>query len=173
MRSSRGVGDKDQAGPRLRYAPGELPQAFAHEARLKADVRGAHLAIEFGLGDERGDRIDHDDIHRVAAHEEFSDLKRLLPAVGLGDQQVFELDAERLRVSGIEGVFGIDDAAVPPDCCALAMVWRHRVVLPDDSGPKTSMMRPLGKPPTRWPDPGPTTRSESSGQLRAATRQYA
>lgn len=28
------------------------------------------------------------------------------------------------------------------------MMLRHKVVLPEDSGPKTSMMRPRGSPPT-------------------------
>ena len=39
-------------------------------------------------------------------------------------------------------------AASPPRFWAWAMTVRVRVVLPDDSGPKTSTMRPRGKPPT-------------------------
>jgi hypothetical protein len=37
---------------------------------------------------------------------------------------------------------------MPPRFCASATMWRHSVVLPEDSGPKISMMRPLGTPPT-------------------------
>src|SRR6267142_5298877 len=39
-------------------------------------------------------------------------------------------------------------AAMPPCFCASAMTWSARVVLPEDSGPKTSTTRPRGKPPT-------------------------
>ena len=37
-------------------------------------------------------------------------------------------------------------AAMPPARWAAAMAWRASVVLPLDSGPNTSMMRPRGKP---------------------------
>src|SRR5688572_5617674 len=40
------------------------------------------------------------------------------------------------------------NAATPPVFCALATTWRHSVVLPLDSGPKISVTRPRGIPPT-------------------------
>ena len=40
------------------------------------------------------------------------------------------------------------NAATPPIACACAITVSVSVVLPDDSGPKISMMRPRGKPPT-------------------------
>ena len=39
-------------------------------------------------------------------------------------------------------------AAVPPIFWAWATTCRAMVVLPEDSGPKTSMIRPRGMPPT-------------------------
>ena len=39
-------------------------------------------------------------------------------------------------------------AHVPPIFCISAMTCRESVVLPEDSGPNTSMMRPRGRPPT-------------------------
>ena len=39
-------------------------------------------------------------------------------------------------------------AANPPVFCASAMMCSDSVVLPEDSGPKISMMRPRGTPPT-------------------------
>ena len=36
----------------------------------------------------------------------------------------------------------------PPDACTSAMACRATVVLPDDSGPYTSIIRPRGYPPT-------------------------
>src|SRR5439155_4882612 len=37
---------------------GELPQRLAHQPRLQAHLRLAHLALDLGLGGERRDRID-------------------------------------------------------------------------------------------------------------------
>ena len=39
-------------------------------------------------------------------------------------------------------------AAIPPCFCASAMAWMANVVLPEDSGPKISITRPFGYPPT-------------------------
>src|SRR6478672_10238964 len=38
-------------------------------------------------------------------------------------------------------------AQTPPRACAWAMMWLTRVVLPEDSGPKISTIRPRGTPP--------------------------
>ena len=40
------------------------------------------------------------------------------------------------------------NAAMPPRFCASAMTCWQTVVLPDDSGPKISVIRPRGMPPT-------------------------
>ena len=37
---------------------------------------------------------------------------------------------------------------MPPRRCASAMTWSESVVLPEDSGPKISITRPRGTPPT-------------------------
>ena len=48
------------------------------------------------------------------------------------------------------------NAAVPPALCAFAIMCSTSVVLPDDSGPKTSTIRPRGTPPI------PSARSSES-----------
>src|ERR1035441_6286943 len=40
------------------------------------------------------------------------------------------------------------NAAMPPAFCASAITCSAIVVLPEDSGPKISLMRPRGRPPT-------------------------
>ena len=65
---------------RLGDRAGELAQRLAHEPRLEADVLVAHLALDLGLRHERRDRVDHDDVDRVAADERLGDLERLLAA---------------------------------------------------------------------------------------------
>src|SRR5436305_2904676 len=60
------------------------------------------------------------------------------------------------------------NAHIPPVLCASASVWYSSVVLPDDSGPKTSTMRPRGMPPT------PSARSSDRAPVGiAATRTAA
>ena len=95
--------------PDLRDGAGQLAQRLGHQAGLQADVGVAHLALDLGPGHQRGDRVDDDDVDRAAAHERFGDLQRLLAGVGLGDEQVVDVDAQRLGVVGIEGVLGVDE----------------------------------------------------------------
>src|SRR5436190_13732797 len=84
--------DEDDHAVRARDVAGELAQRLAHEARLEADVRVPHLALDLGLRDERGDGVDHHDVDRVAAHERLGDLERLLAGVGLRHQELVEVD---------------------------------------------------------------------------------
>ena len=76
------------------------------------------------------------------------DFERLFAVVRLRNDQIVDIDAEFARIGRIERVFGIDEAAAPPAFCAWAITCSASVVLPDDSGPKISITRPRGKPPT-------------------------
>ena len=54
----------------------------------------------YGARDERGHRVDDDDVHRVGAHQDLDDLEGLFAIVGLRDQQVIEVDANgKVRLS--------------------------------------------------------------------------
>src|SRR4029077_11576701 len=57
--------DEDEARLRLRDDGGELAQRLRHQARLQTHLWLAHIAFEFGLRHERGDGINHDDVHRI------------------------------------------------------------------------------------------------------------
>src|SRR6266404_316143 len=57
--------DEDEASLRFGDDGGEFAQGLRHQARLQAHRRIAHVAFEFGLGDESGDGVDDDDVHRV------------------------------------------------------------------------------------------------------------
>src|SRR3954454_16741583 len=52
---------------------------------------------------------------------------------------------------------------MPPSACASAMMWWTSVVFPEDSGPKISMIRPRGTPPT------PSARSRESAPVGIAS----
>ena len=88
---------------------GELAQRLRHEARLQTHLRFAHLAFDFGLRHEGGHRVDHDDVDAVRADQHFDDFERLLAVVRLRDQQVVDVDAQLLRVGGVERVLGVDE----------------------------------------------------------------
>jgi len=60
------------------------------------------------------------------------------------------------------------NAARPPAFCASAIMWRARVVLPLDSGPKISATLPRGTPPTPRARSSASEPVEIAGTLRAA-----
>ena len=95
--------------PRLRDDGGQLAQGLGHQAGLEAHLRFAHLALDLGLGHQRGDRVDDDDVDGAGADQHLGDLEGLLAVVGLGDQQLVDVDAELLGVLRVEGVLGVDE----------------------------------------------------------------
>jgi hypothetical protein len=101
--------DEDDDGVRALDVAGELAQRLRHQARLQADCVLAHLALDLGLGRERGDRVDDDDVDRAGAHQHVGDLECLLAGVRLRDQQVVDVDAELLGIGRIERVLGVDE----------------------------------------------------------------
>ena len=103
--------DEDDQGVGLGDGAGQLAQRLAHQPGLQADVGVAHLALQLGLGGQRGDRVDHDDVHRAGAHQHLGDLQRLLAAVGLRHQQVVGAHAQLAGVADVQGVLGVDEGA--------------------------------------------------------------
>ena len=73
----------------------------------------AHLAFDLRTWHQGGDGVDHDDVERTGAHQHVSDLERLLAGVGLGDQQLVDIDSECLGVDRIEGVLRVDERRDP------------------------------------------------------------
>ncbi|CAB4836174.1 unannotated protein [freshwater metagenome] len=75
----------------------------------------AHVAFDLRPGGERGDRVDDDDVDSARTHEHVGDLEGLFTRVGLGDEQLVDVDPDGLGVDGVHRVLGIDirtDAAV-------------------------------------------------------------
>ena len=69
------------------------------------------LSLDLGLGRQGRDRVDGDDIERARADQELGDLQRLLAGVGLGDEQLVDVDADPLCVGGVHRVLGVDEGA--------------------------------------------------------------
>ena len=62
------------------------------------------------------------DVDRAGPHEDLADLERLLAGVGLGDEQILDVDAELLGVVDVERMLGID---VGGDAAGLLHVGRE------------------------------------------------
>ena len=72
-------------------------------------MRIAHIALDLGSRHERGDGVNDDDVYRAAADEHFRYFERLLAVIGLRNEQIIGVDAQRLRVNGIERVLRVDE----------------------------------------------------------------
>ena len=77
-------------------------------------MRVAHLSFDLGSRHERGHRVHHDDVERAGTDEDLGDLERLLARIGLRHQQVFDIDAQLLRVPHVERVLGVDERRHAP-----------------------------------------------------------
>ncbi len=138
--------DEQRGGVEAVERAGELAHGLRHQPRLQADVRVAHLAVDLGARDERGDRVDHDEVERPGVHEHVRDLERLLAGVRLRHEQLVDVHAERARVRRVERVLRVDerrDAAL-------------RLRLRDDVQGHRGLARALGPidfddPPARHP----------------------
>ena len=106
--------DEDAGGVRLGEGAGELAKGLAHETGLEADRGVANLALNLGTRDKRGHGVDHDDVNGAGAHEHVANLERLLAGVGLGDEDLVDVDADAGGIARVERVLGVnegDDAA--------------------------------------------------------------
>src|SRR5262245_47848570 len=71
-------------------------------------MRIAHIAFDFGLRHESGNRVNHDHIKRAGADECFRNFERLLTGIRLRDKELFEIDTNSLSVEWIKRVLGVD-----------------------------------------------------------------
>ncbi len=70
------------------------------------------------------------------------------PVSGCDTSKSLTLTPSFSAYTGSSACSASTNAAVPPWLCAEAMMASVSVVLPEDSGPKISMTRPRGMPPT-------------------------
>jgi hypothetical protein len=85
--------------------------------------------LSLRLRDERSYRVDHDQIHGTAPYQRLRDVERLFAGIGLTDQEVLEVDAERLGVLRIERVLGVDEGCDSAGARveAARACWRRRI----------------------------------------------
>ena len=110
-------------------------------------MRIAHLAVELRARHEGSDRVDHDHIDGIRAHQHLRNLQRLLAAVGLRDEEVVDVDAELLGIFGVERVLGVDERRQPA----------HPLRLGDDVQRERRLARRLRPEDLHDPAPGYTS----------------
>jgi hypothetical protein len=127
--------DEDHQGIGAVDVGRQLAQRLTHQARLQAGQGIAHLAFDFGLRHQRGDRIDDHHIDAGRTHQHVGDFQRLFAGIGLRDQQFVEVYTKLLRVARVERVFGIDEGCRTAELLHFGDHLQGQVVLPEDSGP--------------------------------------
>ena len=106
-------------------------------------MRVAHLALDLGLGRERGDRVDNDDVDGAGSNQHVGDFQRLFAGIGLGDEQVVDVHTQCLGVARIERVLGVNEGGRTTDLLRLGdgvqrqrrLARRFRPVYLDDTAP--------------------------------------
>src|SRR6516225_7758230 len=73
----------------------------------------AHLAFEFGARHQGGDRIDDQDIDRSRADKRVCYFQRLLSSIGLGNQQIIDINTELAGIGRVERMLGVDKSTGP------------------------------------------------------------
>ena len=113
----------------------------------------AHLALDLGPWGQRRHGVDDDDVEGTGAHEHVGDLECLLSRVRLGDEQLVDVDADRLGVRRVHGVLGVDVGAHP------AVALR----LGDDVHRQGRLARRLR--PVDLGDPAPRQPADAEGEI--------
>ena len=86
-------------------------------------MRVAHLPLYLGPRRKRGHGVDDEHVEGAGADEHVGDLQRLLPRVGLGDEQLVDVDPYGPGVHRVHGVLGVDVGAD----ASVALGLRHHV----------------------------------------------
>ena len=68
----------------------------------------AHIAVNFCLGGHGSNRVQYNGINGAGTHQCFCNFECLFAAVRLRDQQLIDVDAKRLGIDRIQGVFHVN-----------------------------------------------------------------
>ena len=69
----------------------------------------AHVALDLGLGNQRGHGVDDHHVDGAGAHQRLADVQRLLAVVRLGHVELVDVHAQLLGVHRIQRVLGVDE----------------------------------------------------------------
>jgi len=107
--------------------PVSLRRAWDMSRACRPTCESPIFALELGLGDQRCNGVDDDDVDSIRPHEHLGNLERLLTRIGLAEKQLVDVDADLPRVARIERVFGVDEGGDAAGFfCAFAMTCRDK-----------------------------------------------
>jgi len=81
---------------------------MGHEPGLQADMLITDIAVYLCPGNKSGNRINNNNINRVAAYKNLCNFKGLLSVIRLRNKQVINIDTEAAGVGNIQGMLSID-----------------------------------------------------------------
>ena len=92
---------------------------FAVDGDERRYPRIAHIAFQFGSWHKRSHRVHHYRIESPAPNKGICNFQRLFTRIWLRNQQIFQIDTDRLRQLHIQGVLSVHECANP--ACALGL----------------------------------------------------
>ena len=101
--------DEDDDAVVLGNHAGQLAHRLRHQARLQTHMRCAHVAVDLLARHKRRHRVDDNDIDSARTRQRVRDGERVLAAVGLGHEQVVDVDAELLGIARVKRVLRVDE----------------------------------------------------------------
>ncbi len=81
---------------------------------MKPYMSVAHFAFDFSAGSQSCYRVYNDAIYSTASNQSFYDFKRLLSGVRLGNEQVFNVNAEIAGIHRVQSVLSINKCGNSP-----------------------------------------------------------
>ena len=77
-------------------------------------MRIAHFTFQLSPRDKSGHRINHQNINRARTHQCIGDLERLLARIGLGNQEIININAQLFGIGRIQRMLGINNRTGAP-----------------------------------------------------------
>ncbi len=91
---------------------GQLTQGLAHQAGLQSHVGVSHFAFQLRLGNQCGHAVNHNDIHPSGTHQDFGDLQRLLPEIGLGHVEFVDINPQLFSIYGVQRMLSVNKSGI-------------------------------------------------------------
>ncbi len=91
----------------------QFSQGLRHQPGLKPHMGISHLTFDLRFGDQGRHRVDNDHIDSPAPDQNLCDLKSLFSGIGLGEEEIIDLDPQFLCIVDVQGMLGIDEGCNP------------------------------------------------------------
>src|SRR5712692_1397594 len=90
-----------------------LSESLRHEPSLKSDMTRTHLTINLRLRNQRGHRVNNDNIDNPRPYHHVSNLQCLLTCIRLRQQKMLSINPQSTNIREIESVLSINHHRTP------------------------------------------------------------